>query len=127
MQFEKHTVLVPYKREEREYNVHFRPLMQWALNLVDHPRLAPQFIWDAERISKYNGYKWVRVYHEPWTADHWWQVQVSHSRLTLASCFTNIMFLSSSPTCHLMQVRCASAYTQTKRSSLRLAQKKDTP
>ncbi|KAF7965604.1 hypothetical protein HWV62_42659 [Athelia sp. TMB] len=49
--------------------------MQWALHMVDHPRLAPQFTWDAEKISKWIGYKWVHVYHEPWTADHWWSIQ----------------------------------------------------
>lgn len=77
-QFEKRKISVPHKNKYREYDVHVRPLMKWALSLVDHPRLAPKFTWDAEHISKYNGYKWIRVYHEPWTGDDWWSIQVSH-------------------------------------------------
>ncbi|KAF7980011.1 hypothetical protein HWV62_40118 [Athelia sp. TMB] len=85
--FDHRTISVPYKQQTREYEVHFRPLMQWALHMVDHPRLAPQFTWDAERISKWNGYKWVRVYHEPWTADHWWSVQSQLPKDASMLCF----------------------------------------
>lgn len=77
-QFEKRPISVPHKRQLRDYDVYVRPLMKWALSLVDHPRLATNFTWDSERISKYNGYKWIRVYHEPWTGDDWWSIQVSH-------------------------------------------------
>ncbi|KZP04009.1 hypothetical protein FIBSPDRAFT_904596 [Athelia psychrophila] len=45
------------------------------MNIVNHPRLAPQFTWDAEKISKFNGLNWEHVYHEPWTANDWWSVQ----------------------------------------------------
>ncbi|KAF7967708.1 hypothetical protein HWV62_33335 [Athelia sp. TMB] len=73
--FVPRTVSVPYKQGERSYELHFRPLFRWALSLVDHPRLAHEFRWDAERISKFDGHKWQRVYHEPWTAEDWWSTQ----------------------------------------------------
>ncbi|KZP18965.1 hypothetical protein FIBSPDRAFT_692616, partial [Athelia psychrophila] len=46
--FKKKTVSVPYRQEMRTYDFHFRPLWDWPMNIVDHPRLAPQFTWDAE-------------------------------------------------------------------------------
>lgn len=58
------------------YEAYHRPLWDWALGLLDHPRLASHFVWDAEKIFKFNGAKWVRLYHEPWTSNDWWNVQV---------------------------------------------------
>lgn len=83
-QFKKKTVSVPYRQEMRTYDFHFRPLWDWAMNIVDHPRLAPQFTWDAEKILKFNGLDWERVYHEPWTANDWWSVQVSPASQSFA-------------------------------------------
>ena len=88
LEFEKHMVVVPYKKVERSYEMHCRPLWDWALGLLDHPRLISRFVWDAERISKFNGSKWVRLYHEPWTANDWWNIQVcyilSHSTSSIS-------------------------------------------
>jgi hypothetical protein len=56
--------------------MHFRPLFDWALDQLDHPRLIPHFVWDAVRLSKFNGVCWIRFIHEPWTADNWWNIQV---------------------------------------------------
>ncbi|KAF7973288.1 hypothetical protein HWV62_15663 [Athelia sp. TMB] len=81
------TVSVPYKQSERSYDLHFRPLMRWALSLVDHPRLAHEFRWDAERISKFDGHKWQRVYHEPWTAEDWWSTQSAIPEKASPLCF----------------------------------------
>jgi hypothetical protein len=76
VQFEKKDVVVKYKNIERYYDMHSRPLFEWALWHLDHPRIIPHFVWDAERLSKFNGVRWMRFYHEPWTGDHWWNTQV---------------------------------------------------
>ncbi|KAG1901609.1 uncharacterized protein F5891DRAFT_1187480 [Suillus fuscotomentosus] len=51
MPFEKHVISVPYKKEELKFNVHTRPLWDWALDLLQDPSLAPHFIWDVQRLS----------------------------------------------------------------------------
>lgn len=76
-QFEKLEITVPYNEEARTFSVWRRPLWNWALDLLRDRSLAPHFVWDAERLFKFNGESWVRFIHEPWTADAWWKVQVS--------------------------------------------------
>ncbi|KAG1849251.1 hypothetical protein F4604DRAFT_1593550 [Suillus subluteus] len=73
--FTKHTITVPYKREERMYETHALPLWEWALDLLDTPVLAPHFVWDAQRVYKHNGMEFEHFYNEPWTGDRWWDVQ----------------------------------------------------
>ncbi|KAF8164144.1 hypothetical protein K438DRAFT_2067539 [Mycena galopus ATCC 62051] len=46
-----------------------------TLSLVQDPRLASCFVWDAEKAYKFNGDSYVRFYHEPWTADAFWDAQ----------------------------------------------------
>jgi hypothetical protein len=69
-------VPILYKNVERSYDMHFRPLFDWALDHLDHPRLIHQFVWDAVKLSKFNGSRWIRFFHEPWTANYWWKTQV---------------------------------------------------
>jgi hypothetical protein len=58
----------------------YRPLWEWAKDLIENPRLSSHFRWDAERIFKRDGGSWTRVFNEPWTADAFWDVQVcTHS------------------------------------------------
>ena len=76
--FEKHDLPIPYKTGTRSYESYHRPLWDWALGHVDHPQLIREFVWDAERISKYNGMRWVRLFHEPWTCNRWWDIQVCY-------------------------------------------------
>ena len=66
---------MPYDKEVRVYDVHHRPLWDWALGLLDHPCLIHEFVWDAEKISKWTGVRWERFIHEPWTANDWWNIQ----------------------------------------------------
>ncbi|KIJ19761.1 hypothetical protein PAXINDRAFT_7042 [Paxillus involutus ATCC 200175] len=54
--FSKHTVDTMYKE-------------------LSNPLLAPHFIWDAERLYKHNGTEFERFFDEPWTGDHWWDIQ----------------------------------------------------
>ncbi|KAG1765483.1 hypothetical protein EV702DRAFT_981531 [Suillus placidus] len=74
-QFIKHEIVVPYKKEQRVFEVHARPLWDWALDLLDNPLLAPHFVWDAQRVYKHNGTDFERFFNEPWTGDRWWDIQ----------------------------------------------------
>ncbi|KIK41608.1 hypothetical protein CY34DRAFT_85128 [Suillus luteus UH-Slu-Lm8-n1] len=75
--FEKHTITARHKREDLAFDVYTRPLWDWALDLLQDPLLAPHFVWDAQRLYKHDGAHYERFYHEPWTADRWWNVQSS--------------------------------------------------
>ncbi|KAI0033052.1 hypothetical protein K488DRAFT_48524 [Vararia minispora EC-137] len=74
--FEPEKISVPYKGEGKDFIVFSRDLWQWTLDILQHRSLAQQMTWDAERISKFNGFEWIRVIHEPWTAALWWDIQV---------------------------------------------------
>jgi len=69
---------VPYKKEQRVFEVYARPIWDWALDLLDNPLLAPHFVWDAQRVYKHNGTNFERFFSEPWTADRWWDIQVGY-------------------------------------------------
>ncbi|KIK25721.1 hypothetical protein PISMIDRAFT_9458 [Pisolithus microcarpus 441] len=73
--FSKFEITAPYKGEDVMFQVHMRPLWDWALDLLQNPSLAPHFIWDAQRLFKHNGEKYERFYTEPWTGDRWWDIQ----------------------------------------------------
>ncbi|KAG2741161.1 hypothetical protein P692DRAFT_201727134 [Suillus brevipes Sb2] len=75
--FQKDVISVPYKKEELEFDVHTRPLWDWAMDLLEDPLLAPHFVWDAQRLYKHDGTDFRRFIHEPWTADRWWRIQSS--------------------------------------------------
>ncbi|KAJ7088189.1 hypothetical protein C8R44DRAFT_836122 [Mycena epipterygia] len=73
--FEPGVITIRYKNEDKNFDTYTRPLWDWALSLIQDPRLAPYFVWDAEKAYKFNGEKYVRFYHEPWTADAFWAAQ----------------------------------------------------
>ncbi|KAJ7637488.1 hypothetical protein B0H17DRAFT_995155 [Mycena rosella] len=73
--FERGLITVHYKNEEKNYDTYTRPLWDWVLGLVQDPRLASTFVWDAEKAYKFNGESFVHFYHEPWTADAFWVAQ----------------------------------------------------
>ncbi|KAG2132824.1 uncharacterized protein EDB93DRAFT_1242892 [Suillus bovinus] len=73
--FTKHDITVPYKKEQRVFEVYARPIWDWALDLLDNLLLAPHFVWDAQRVYKHNGTNFERFFSEPWTADRWWDIQ----------------------------------------------------
>jgi hypothetical protein len=58
----------------------FRPLWDWAVDLIMNPQLYPYFEWDAQRIFRRTGETTTRVYHEPWTGDAFWNIQVCNHR-----------------------------------------------
>ncbi|KAI6107235.1 hypothetical protein EV401DRAFT_2060073 [Pisolithus croceorrhizus] len=73
--FTHHNIVAPYKGEDFTFPVYAWSLWDWALDLLSNPLLAPHFTWDAQRLFKYNGSKYERFYSEPWTGDHWWNIQ----------------------------------------------------
>jgi hypothetical protein len=47
---------------------------------MDHltdPEIVRHFEWDAQKISRYNGEGYDRIYSEPWTGKRFWDVQVT--------------------------------------------------
>ncbi|KAG1822156.1 hypothetical protein EV424DRAFT_1321938, partial [Suillus variegatus] len=67
--FQVDVVSVPYKNKVHEFDMHYRPLWEWALDMLRDRRLAPHFVFDAQRLYKFNGTHFVRFIDEPWTAD----------------------------------------------------------
>ncbi|KAJ7728431.1 hypothetical protein DFH07DRAFT_757234 [Mycena maculata] len=74
--FQRYDVAVKYKGVDQIFEMHAQPLWDWTLDLIQDPRLASFFIWDAQRNYKYNGVRFIHFYTEPWTADTYWETQV---------------------------------------------------
>ncbi|KAI9572239.1 hypothetical protein HD554DRAFT_2320517 [Boletus coccyginus] len=62
-------------KELKTFEVHVRSLWDWALDLLNNPLVAPDFVWDAQRLYRYDGEEYKHFYTEPWTGDHWWDIQ----------------------------------------------------
>ncbi|KAI9457934.1 hypothetical protein HD554DRAFT_2042222 [Boletus coccyginus] len=73
--FTKLDVAAEYQKELKTFEVHVRSLWDWALDLLNNPLVAPDFVWDAQRLYRYDGEEYKRFYTEPWTGDHWWDIQ----------------------------------------------------
>jgi hypothetical protein len=56
--------------------MHYHPLWDWALDLLQDKHLAYHFVFDTQRLSKFNGERFVRFINEPCTADAFWNAQV---------------------------------------------------
>ncbi|KAH9029162.1 hypothetical protein EDB85DRAFT_2147471 [Lactarius pseudohatsudake] len=82
--FELSTVSVPYKSKKLEFDVHYRPLWDWAKDLIQSSQLAKHFHWDAERIFRCTGDESVRVFNEPWSGDAFWDAQIPQGGNPLA-------------------------------------------
>jgi|ERR1700733_4420520 hypothetical protein len=120
LQFDKKTIIAPYKKTERSYEVWVRPLWEWGLDLLNHPRLISKFVWDAERIFKFDGLRWVRCFHEPWTANNWWKIQVFSSAVYLSSTADLLPSLVS----HMKQNHSALSYMPIKHGCRHLVPRK---
>ncbi|KAG1902756.1 uncharacterized protein F5891DRAFT_1127421 [Suillus fuscotomentosus] len=59
------------------FDVLYLNLWDWAMDLLVNPLLALHFVWDAQWLYKHNGTRFERFFHEPWTGDHWWDLQSS--------------------------------------------------
>lgn len=86
VQFESHTLEVDHEGITDSYEIHNRPIWDWITSLLDDPYIAKDFEWDARRLFKFDGEKYERFIHEPWTADAWWDIQVWLSSLPIMIC-----------------------------------------
>ncbi|KAG1736663.1 uncharacterized protein EDB91DRAFT_1238031 [Suillus paluster] len=75
--FTKQTIQVPYNGVDQEFTLCYRDLWDWACDLLRDPYIGPQFTFDAQRLSKFDGNTFVRFIDEPWTADRFWEAQSS--------------------------------------------------
>ncbi|KAH9168438.1 hypothetical protein EDB89DRAFT_1855509 [Lactarius sanguifluus] len=75
--FSVDNILVRYNGVDQTFPMSFRPLWDWAVDLIMNPQLVDRFVWDAQRIFRHNGETTTRarVYHEPWTGDAFWDLQ----------------------------------------------------
>ncbi|KAG2012091.1 ubiquitin and ribosomal protein S27a [Coprinopsis cinerea AmutBmut pab1-1] len=74
--FECNTIDVPYKEEPHKYDVWVRSVWKWALELVENPKLAPEFVWESAKMFKKNDdAMWERFVTEPWTGDDWAKIE----------------------------------------------------
>ncbi|KAG2160107.1 uncharacterized protein EDB93DRAFT_1237319 [Suillus bovinus] len=75
--FKKEVISVPHRDQEHNFDVWYRPLWDWACDLLKDPRLGPHFVFDAQRLYKFDGQDFVRFFDEPWTANAFWDCQSS--------------------------------------------------
>ncbi|KAF8195254.1 hypothetical protein K438DRAFT_1906569 [Mycena galopus ATCC 62051] len=94
-EFQQFEVTVPYKQEERKFEMYARPLWRWAMDIVQDPHLADFFVWDAEQCYLFDGQKWKRFYTEPWTAAAMWDIQSIDNKLLPCIIYADKAKLSS--------------------------------
>ncbi|KAG1843288.1 hypothetical protein DFJ58DRAFT_717813 [Suillus subalutaceus] len=73
--FTKDVISVPYDGEMRDFDIYYRDLWDLATDLLQDPHLFPHFVFDAQRLSKFDGQTFVRFVDEPYTVEDFWNVQ----------------------------------------------------
>ncbi|KIK39918.1 hypothetical protein CY34DRAFT_25041 [Suillus luteus UH-Slu-Lm8-n1] len=73
--FQHDTLSVPFEKEVYKFDMHYRPLFNWALDILRDQHLEPHFVFNVQHLSKFNGEQFVRFIDEPWTADAFWNAQ----------------------------------------------------
>ncbi|KAI6131231.1 hypothetical protein EDD16DRAFT_1514591 [Pisolithus croceorrhizus] len=106
MPFEKHVVNVHHAKHNLEFDVHYCPLWDWAMDILQDPLLQPHFIWDAQCLYKHNGECFEHFIDEPWTGDRWWNIQSLLPQENAAP-FTFILYTDKS---HLSSLGKVKAY-----------------
>jgi hypothetical protein len=92
----KKIISIEYKGEELQYDVYLRPLWSWCLELLRDKDIVSQFVWDAQRLFKWNETQFERFLDEPWTADAWWNFQVIFHLFSMLS-HSKFLFQSTIP------------------------------
>jgi len=75
-QFQHHNIKREFEGEEKSYETWSRPLWGWIMDHLINPKLVRHFEWDAQRIFRFNGTGYTRLYTEPWTGNRLWDIQV---------------------------------------------------
>ncbi|KAG0702765.1 hypothetical protein DFH29DRAFT_982269 [Suillus ampliporus] len=76
LHFMKEEVVVPFRGIDQTFLLFHHLLWDWATDLLQDPQVGPHFIFDAQRLSKFNGEKFIWFIHEPWTANAYWEYQL---------------------------------------------------
>ena len=116
--------MAEYKDEEKPFEVWTRPLWDWAYDILSNPHLANHFRWDAERHYKFNGEQFERFIDEPWTADAWWEIQVSKKILLFPPFVYDLSCYAGRQLSQKVLFHFLSLYMQTKAGYLLLGQPK---
>lgn len=66
----------PGRIVEENCTVHIRDLWDWVTAQVSDPKLAPYFQWDAQKLCRWNGERWVEFWDEPCSGAMMWDAQV---------------------------------------------------
>ncbi|KAG2028615.1 hypothetical protein BDR03DRAFT_988322, partial [Suillus americanus] len=53
--FKKEVISVPHRDQDHNFDVWYRPLWDWACDLLKDPRLGPHFVFNAQRLYKFDG------------------------------------------------------------------------
>ncbi|KAL4065043.1 hypothetical protein V8B97DRAFT_2025824 [Scleroderma yunnanense] len=61
--------------ELETFPVYHWSLWDWACDLLKDPHVGPNFVFDAQCLSKFDGTSFVHFIDEPWTANKFWNVQ----------------------------------------------------
>ena len=61
---------------EHQFETWSRPLWPWIMDHLINPDIVRRFEWDAQKVQMFDGKDFTRVYTEPWTGNHFWEIQV---------------------------------------------------
>ncbi|KAG1889501.1 hypothetical protein F4604DRAFT_1674126 [Suillus subluteus] len=64
--------------------MHYRPLWEWALDMLQDQCLVLHFVFDEQQLYKFNGTCFVHFIDEPWTANTFWDSQLPPEAKPLA-------------------------------------------
>lgn len=74
--FERNLLQFCTRTPPRIFDMYYKPLWDWVLDQLRDRSLVPYTHWDARKLFKFDGNKWIRFIHEPYTANRWWKIQV---------------------------------------------------
>ena len=74
---EKHTISVEYKENDvQSFDFWSCSLWDWVLEYIKDPHFLLHTQWNLQHLYKFDGARYVRFIHEPYTADRFWTIQV---------------------------------------------------
>lgn len=77
----RHEIKREFEGETHTFDTWSRPLWGWILDHITDPDVVRHFEWDAQKVSMHTDNGFTRIYTEPWTANHFWKIQVRLTNL----------------------------------------------
>ena len=71
---------------EEQFIVRYRNSLEAVKALLGDPTLQNDIVYRPSRIFRREGGRNVRIIHEMWTADWWWELQVSRCSAFTVKC-----------------------------------------